>query len=206
MPNKKIIIGIFIVLILLLVFLFWPKKHEKVNIQNTSKIIAFGDSLVYGVGASKDKNFVYLLSKKIGVEIQNSGVSGNTTANGLARLDADVLSKKPDLVILLLGGNDALRQMPTEQTFGNLENIILQIKNSGSQVLLLGVRGGVAFLGKDYAPQFEKLAKKTNVVLVPDVLDGIFGKKNLMSDSIHPNEKGYEKIAEKVAGYIEVRQ
>lgn len=202
MLSKKIIYFIVVSFAVVLVVWLWPKNKSTIVLNPNLKIIAFGDSLVQGVGASEGKDFVSGLSKKSGVEIVNAGVSGNTTADGLVRLQKDVLEKKPDAVILLLGGNDALRQIPTKQTFTNLEQIINQIKSSGSKVLLLGVRGGVAFLGKDYAPEFEKLAKKTNVILVPDVLDGIFGHKELMSDSIHPNNSGYEKITNKVWPYL----
>jgi lysophospholipase L1-like esterase len=202
MNQKTIIIILVLGVSILTAIFFWPKKPEPLNLDPNLKIVFFGDSLVQGVGASEKKDLPSLLSQKTGVEFINAGISGNTTADGLARLEKDVLEKKPNLVLVLLGGNDALRQMPTEQTFSNLENIITQIKNSGAKVLLLGVRGGVAFVGKDYEPEFEKLAKKTNVVLVPDVLDGIFGHKDLMSDGIHPNDQGYEKIAEKILKYL----
>lgn len=190
---------------LILVFFFLPKSKQKIQVKPGQTIVAFGDSLVYGVGASPGKNWVALLSNKIGNSIVNLGVSGETTAGGLARLETDVLSKNPDVVFLLLGGNDALRQVSTEQTFANLEQIILKIKsvNPKTQILLLGIRGGVLFIGKDYSTEFEKLAKKTNVTLVPDVLDGLFGNSKYMSDTVHPNDAGYQKITEKLEKYIE---
>ncbi len=202
MTGKKIFYFILAIAAIVAVFLLWPKNKPEMVWDKNLKIVAFGDSLVQGVGSSQGNDFVSLLSKKIGLNIINAGISGNTTQNGLARLEKDVIEQKPDVVIVLLGGNDAIRQIPESQTFGNLEKIILQIKNSGAKVLLLGVRGGVAFMGKNYNSEFKKLAKKTNVVLVPDVLDGLFGNKDLMSDGIHPNDKGYEKIAEKVWQYL----
>lgn len=202
MTGKKIFYFILAIAAIVAVFLLWPKNKPEMVWDKNLKIIAFGDSLVQGVGSGQGNGFVSLLSKKIGLNIINAGISGNTTQDGLARLEKDVIEQKPDVVIVLLGGNDAIRQIPESQTFGNLEEIILQIKNSGAKVLLLGVRGGVAFMGKNYNSEFKKLAKKTNVVLVPDVLDGLFGNKDLMSDGIHPNDKGYEKIAEKVWQYL----
>lgn len=202
MPSKKFFYIILTLAIVVVVFLLWPNNKTNVVLDKNLKIIAFGDSLVQGVGASKGNDFVSRLSQKTGVNIVNAGVSGNTTIDGLLRLQKDVLDKKPDVVILLLGGNDALKQISVEQTFGNLENMINQIKQGGAKVLLLGVRGGVVFIGKNYDPEFESLAKKTNTVLVPDVLDGLFGNKEFMSDGIHPNDAGYEKIANKIWQYL----
>ena len=202
MSSKQILYIILAIVAVVVVFLLWPRDQKNIALDKNLKIIAFGDSLVQGVGASKGNDLVSRLSGKIGINIINAGVSGNTTADGLARLQKDVLDKKPDVVILLLGGNDALRQISVEQTFSNLENIVNQIKLSGAKVLLLGVRGGVAFIGKNYDPEFEKLAKKTQVVLVPDVLDGVFGNKQLMFDTVHPNDLGYEKIANKILKYL----
>ena len=108
-----------------------------------------------------------------------------------------MLDQKPDIVIILLGGNDYLRRVPDTQTFDNLLMIIRQVQSGGAVVLLLGVRGGL--LTDHWDTNFEMLAKATGSAYVPNVLDGIFGDPKLMSDQIHPNDRGYEKIADKVA-------
>ena len=183
-------------------------------------IIAFGDSLVFGVGSGSSPNgdsssggFVSILSKKLGVPIINIGVSGNTTSDGLARVDSifgtdpssgssfvqnesDQPYVNPKVVILLLGGNDFLRKIPKEQTFQNLANIIDKIQERGSIVLLLGIRGGV--LSDNYESSFADLAKKKGTAYVPNVMDGILFHQDLMFDGIHPNQKGYEIIAKKI--------
>ncbi len=158
-------------------------------------IVAFGDSLVAGVGAREGSDFVTLLSRKINEPIIQAGVSGNTTADGLARVD-EVLLKNPRMVILLLGGNDYLRRISKEETFANIKQLIMRIQERGAVVVLLGVRGGV--LADGYETSFEVLAEETGVIYVEDVLNGIFGNTTLMADGVHPNEKGYALIAEKV--------
>ena len=162
------------------------------------RIIALGDSLTVGIGASSPENgFVAILEKRLNVSIENKGVSGSTSLDGLQRLERDVLNDKPDIVILLLGGNDDLRKVPIQETFTNLGSIITKIQSQGAVVLLLGVRGGL--LGDHFGKNFEALATETGSVYVPNVLEGIVGVPSLMSDEIHPNDAGYLKIADKVA-------
>ena len=158
-------------------------------------IVAFGDSLIYGVGATQGHDVISLLSQKIGQPIINKGVSGNTTADGLARIDL-VLADNPKIVILLLGGNDYLRKVPLGTTFANLGTIIEKIHAHGSAVLLLGVRGGL--LRDTYGSHFEELAEKYQTGFVPNVLDDLIGTPELMADTIHPNDKGYIKMADKI--------
>lgn len=197
-PNKNIIIiGLFSVLFVFGIFYFVLNKDTYTNYpSNGTDIVAFGDSLIEGVGASsKDKNLVSELSRKIGKPIINLGVSGNTTADGLRRLDQ--LDKyKPKVVILLLGGNDYLRKVPKETTFNNLGKIIEDIHSRGAVVLLLGVRGGL--LKDNFEEDFEIISSKYNTAFVSNVLSGLILDKKYMADEIHPNDAGYVKISERV--------
>ncbi|QQR64769.1 arylesterase [Candidatus Kaiserbacteria bacterium] len=158
-------------------------------------IVAFGDSLVRGVGSPETEGFVLTLASKIGEPIINKGVPGDTTTDGLARIDT-VLESNPRIVLVLLGGNDRLRQIPTEQTLANLRMIISKIQESGAVVVLLGVRGNL--LTGRFDEELEKLAHEMGAVFVSNVLDGIFGNQQLMFDSVHPNKDGYALISEKV--------
>lgn len=158
-------------------------------------IVAFGDSLIEGVGSTEGNDFVSLLSKKVGKPIINLGRSGDTTADGITRLNQ--LDKyNPKVVILLLGGNDHLKKAPVEETRRNLATLIENIQGRGAVVLLLGVRGGL--LNDPFDTEFEKLRDVYNTAFVPDVLDGLFGNAKYMSDAIHPNDAGYKMIAERV--------
>ncbi len=160
-----------------------------------SDIIAFGDSLVVGFGATENHDFVTLLSQKIGQPIVNLGVNGNTTKDGVMRLK-EFDKYKPKVVLLLLGGNDALQRVPPAETFANLRTIILNLQKRGAIVLLLGVRGGI--VNTTFPNAFKKLAEDTRVAFVPDVLDGLFADKRYMSDEIHPNDAGNAMIANRI--------
>lgn len=194
--NKKIsylVAGA--LLILVLVLLFREEKEIRNGSSQGMDIVAFGDSLVVGVGASTNNDFISLLSRQVGKPIVNLGVSGNTTKDGLNRIE-ELDKYNPKVVILLLGGNDYLQKVPIEETFANLEKIIQNIHARGSAVLLLGVRGGL--LSDRFDSKFEELSRKYETAHVPNVLEGLLGKSEYMSDVIHPNDLGYRKISERV--------
>lgn len=194
MKNWFWIGGIVLAGIALFFLLKDSPSFEKVDVSKGS-IVAFGDSLVYGIGAQEGEGFVAQLSTKIEKPIINMGVPGNTTAEGLARLNT-VLALNPSLVLVLLGGNDYLRRVPAEQTFANIDAIITELTKREIGVVLLGVQGGV--LSDPFEKEFERLSKKHDIPYVPNVLDGIIMKKELMNDMVHPNTAGYTKIADKV--------
>jgi acyl-CoA thioesterase I len=158
-------------------------------------IIAFGDSLIEGYGAPRGGDFVSKLSSRIGVPILNYGKSGDTTTDGLARVKE--VEGRADIAILLLGGNDALKKTPVSQTKENLATLIERLQAGGkTHVILVGVLGG--FPSDPYAPMFKELAKEYDVTFVPNILSGLIANTTYMSDQVHPNEAGYEKIAERL--------
>ncbi len=196
--NKNIlIVGGVLVLVIFGIFYFIAGNDSYTNYPSEgTDIVAFGDSLIQGVGASSnDKSLFGVLSKKIGKPIVNLGVSGNTTIDGLSRLD-ELDRYKPKVVILLLGGNDYLRKVPKETTFKNLGKIIEDIHSRGAVVLLLGVRGGL--LKDNFEEDFEIISSKYNTAFVSNVLSGLILDRKYMADEIHPNDAGYEKIADRV--------
>ena len=160
------------------------------------RIIAFGDSLVQGVGASPGRDVVSVLSRRLVVPIVNAGRSGDTTGAALTRLDSSVLSRNPRIVIVLLGGNDMLRRVPRATTFANLDAIVSRIRARGAAVILVSVELGFG-TGSD-GRAYEELASRTSSALVRDILSGIFGRQALMSDGIHPNDRGYELMADRI--------
>jgi len=202
---KKTTLLIIFLLIFGLVFYFgyWRKVFQRATCpQKEGVIIAFGDSLVEGYGVEKNENFVFLLSQKTGNIILNKGKSGDTTESALARIKEDVLENNPRLVILLLGGNDFLKREKKEKVFTNLEKIIDQIKESGGEVILVGIKGNL-FGNREIDRQFRDLSKKKKVFYVENVLEGIIGNPKLMFDAIHPNAKGHQKMAEKIYPVLE---
>ena len=173
------------------------RKPEYRNLPPTANgsWVAFGDSLTAGYGASEGNDYPSILGKKLSRPILNKGVSGATTENSLGRVD-EILRLQPRVVLLCLGGNDGLQQMPVSQTFANLATIIDRLQENGSFVVLIGVRG--ASLSDRYAAPFKKLAKEKRVLFVPNILSGVLGSPSLMADYIHPNEEGYEAIAQRL--------
>lgn len=196
MSMSKLLIILCVLLLCILAYFLLRDNTRIINYPpKEGPIVAFGDSLVRGVGSPETEGFMLTLSSKIGESIINKGVPGNTTTDGLARIDT-VLESNPRIVLVLLGGNDRLRQIPTEQTLTNVRLIISKIQESGAVVVLLGVRGNL--LTGRFDEELEKLAHEMGTVFVPNVLDGIFGNQQLMFDSVHPNRDGYMLIAEKV--------
>lgn len=193
----------FICVIGIIFFGFWFFRDEKItNYPSSGKdIVAFGDSLIVGVGASEpSQGFVSKLSKEVGRPILNLGVSGNTTRDGLERI-SQLDKYNPKVVLLLLGGNDYLKKVPEEETFSNLEKIIQNIHSRGAVVVLLGVRGGL--LSDRFESRFEDLQEKYNTAYVPNVLDGLITNQRYMADAVHPNDWGHQVIADKVYPVLE---
>lgn len=194
--HKRIIIGCILVLLIGILFFVFRKEKPITNYpSNGTTIVALGDSLFAGIGATAGNDLPSLLEKLSGQEIINMGISGNTTAQGLARVE-EVIEKNPKVVLVLLGGNDFLRKVPIDETFKNIDDIVTRIQSTGAVVVLLGVRGGL--LSDPYEERFEEIAKNRGTLYVSDVLDGILTNRKYMSDAIHPNDAGYQKIADRV--------
>lgn len=200
MSKKKITIICLLVIIFIYLFFTLNTNTEIKNYPpKNNRIVAFGDSLVEGVGSSSGKDFISLVEKKVNTKIINLGKSGDTTTSALARM-GEVLSLDPGIVLILLGGNDVLRRTPQSETFQNLETIITKLQENDSVVILLGVRGGI--LTDSYKDDFKNLAQKHHTGYVSNVLNDIILDKELMYDGIHPNDKGYEIIANRVAPVV----
>jgi lysophospholipase L1-like esterase len=131
----------------------------------------------------------------IGQPVINAGVPGDTTTRALERLEEDVLSQSPRIVLITLGGNDLKNGVRKDVAFRNLKTIIEAIQAEGGLVIL----GGVKFiiLDKGYGEMYKKLTKETDIILVPNVLKGLIGKDKYMNDPIHPNGQGYTIMAER---------
>jgi len=159
------------------------------------KIICFGDSLTHGTGASRGKDYPSQLSKMISRPVINAGVPGDTTAGALKRLERDVLSYSPDIVLITLGGNDLKNGVASEAAFKNLKMIVNLIHNQGARVIIGGL--SIPFRDRGFGRGYQKLADETGATLIPNILEGIMGNRKLLSDPIHPNDAGYEIIAQR---------
>ena len=201
MSRKIILITSAAILALGLAWYLWPKEGSVKNVplRGTGPILFFGDSLVEGVGATSGHDLPTLLSQSLREPVLNYGVAGDTTRQGLARMSG-AIAEQPRLVLILLGGNDFLQKVPRDETFANLENIVKRFQLDGAAVVVIGVRSGIIGGGAD--DRYEALAKKTESLYVEDILQGVFANQSLMSDAIHPNDRGYEEIATRILEVI----
>jgi len=169
-------------------------------------IVALGDSLTAGLGVAPDEAWPALLEARLQQEglqyrVVNAGVSGDTSAGGVSRLDW-VLRNNPEIVIVALGANDGLRGQPTSTLRSNLLSIVGRLKQRKAKVLLAGMRlppnYGAPYT-RDFAAVFADVARQTGVPLVPFLLDGVAANASLnLADGIHPNAAGHRIIAERL--------
>jgi acyl-CoA thioesterase-1 len=173
-------------------------------------ILDFGDSLTAGYGLPADEAFpaqleAWLRERGIAAWVVNAGVSGDTTTDGLARLDW-TLADRPDLVILALGANDALRGIDPATVRNNLDKMIVKIQDRGAKVLLVGMLAPPNW-GEEYKRAFDRifpeLAQAHHLPLYPFFLDGVAMKPELnQPDGLHPNERGVRVLVDKIAPVV----
>ncbi|HEY7128124.1 MAG TPA: arylesterase [Nitrospira sp.] len=174
--------------------------------EDRPRIVAFGDSLTAGLGVAAEQAYPARLQRRLEEQgfryrVVNAGVSGDTTAGGLRRVDW-MLKSRPDFVILELGANDGLRGLNLEETKGNLERIIQRCQDASVTVILAGMKLPPNY-GRDYTKGFEAiypaLARAYRLTLIPFFLDGVAGSASLnQADGIHPTSEGYRIIADNV--------
>jgi lysophospholipase L1-like esterase len=163
-------------------------------------IVAFGDSLTHGTGASADTAYPAVLATLTGHTVINAGVPGDTTASALQRLPAVLAKHKPHLVLLCLGGNDMLRKQPASATENNLRLLVQTIRASGAEVVLIAVPEPKLFGG---APDFySRVAEEMRLPLEDDVFNAVLKDERLKADAIHANAAGYRVVAERLAEFL----
>lgn len=162
-------------------------------------LLAFGDSLSYGYGTKNPSRESYpaVLARLTGQRVINAGVNGETTAEGLQRIDTLLQQYQPGLTLLCLGGNDLLQRIPEERIRANLAAMIEKVQAAGSELLLIGVPD-LGILGLKSLPLYEELSDKYGVPMEGEALPAILNDRRLKSDPIHPNAEGYRLLAEKI--------
>ena len=177
------------------------------------QVLAFGDSLLAGYGLKPGESYpakleAALRARGINARIANAGVSGDTTAAALQRLEFTLSSqaRPPELVLISLGGNDMLRGLPPQQTRDNLDAMLTALDKRGSKVVLLGMLAPPN-LGADYRGEFDPiypaLAKKHGAALVPFFLQAVTGKPDLVQqDRMHPTARGIEEMVAATADVV----
>jgi len=195
--------SLFICLTLTLLF-------TNVHAQNPIKIMLYGDSLMAGYGLLQKNNLASELSREIKangsmISIINASISGNTSKNGLSRVDWS-LGDKPNIVILCLGANDMLRGLDPSLTKNNLDLIINKFINNNALVILAGMQSPES-MGPKYKSEFDEiypgLSKQYNLIFMPFLLEGIALEKDLLqADYQHPNAEGIKVMAKNLSPYI----
>ena len=181
-----------------------------VHAQSPIKIMLYGDSLMAGYGLSQNENLISTLSKKYKdsespLSFINASISGNTSKNGLSRVDWSI-GDNPNIVILCLGANDMLRGLDPALTKHNLDLIISKFVNNNSIVILAGMQSSES-MGPEYQSEFDgiyhELSNKYNLIFMPFLLKGVaLEKEMLQPDFKHPNAQGIKVIAKNLEPYI----
>jgi len=210
----KIFKVITITLIIVLVTVIIGCDDGSTNKDITAKditLVCLGDSLTAGYGATKpfkedkSKSYPAYLQKKANISVINAGVSGDTTAQALTRVDSDVLSENPEILIILLGANDFLQNIPIPTTQNNLQNIINKFNNKNIKIYLAkfytDAMAASMLVPSDTITQYNNMfttleESSSNIILIEDIWTGVW--RVHMSDPIHPNAKGYEIMADNI--------
>lgn len=166
-------------------------------------VLALGDSLTYGTGASAETSYPTVLAQLTGWNIVNAGISGDTSAGALARLPELLRQHTPALVLVSIGGNDFLRRLPPSETQANVRAICQQAVAAGSQVLLVAIPEFSVFAAASRSladhPLYAEVAKELKVPLHAGGWAAVLGDPDLRSDAVHANARGYEVFARGVA-------
>ncbi len=205
--RKLIVSAQFGFLVLLAAALAMPligcsKAPTQAAIPKGATVLAFGDSITHGTGASQGEDWPSLLAATTGWNISNAGVPGDTALAGRDRIGPLLAQHQPALVIVGLGGNDFLRRRPADQVKEDLRDILLQIKSTGIPVVMLAVPApnllAIAASNLSDAPLYKALASEEGVVLVEGVISSILSDNALKADAIHPNAEGYRRMADAI--------
>ena len=163
----------------------------------TDVIVAFGDSLTFGTGAAEPESYPVVLGSLLGRPVVRAGVPGEVTAQGLARLPAVIEEHQPRLVIVCLGGNDMLRQVKEAEIRSNLRTIIRTLKERGIGVVLIGVPRPALITAA--ATFYSEIAAEFGIPYEGKVVTSVLYAPDMKADPIHPNAKGYRRMAEAIA-------
>lgn len=179
------------------------RKPKLFAVPSGAPVLALGDSITWGTGATPETSYPAVLAKLTGWNVINAGAPGDTSAAALARLPALLQEHAPRLVVVSIGGNDFLRRLPTAQTRANIRTICQLAAAAGAQVLLVGVPEASAFAAATRSladhPMYEELGKELKVPVHGRGWAAVLGDANLRSDPIHANARGYAQFAQGLA-------
>ena len=162
-----------------------------------NNVVCFGDSLTEGYGSTDGKTYPYYLQQLVNVPVINKGIDGNTTKDGLDRLD-DILQFKNSLVIVEFGANDFFWQVPMQETRNNIEQIVKSLKQNNCTVVLVSTEDKHLLITNNLYDILKTVAKENNILFIDGILNEIWDDRSLFSDEVHPNSDGYKLVADKI--------
>lgn len=200
MKRKRLPISLLLVITAGLFLMACSSDAKSSRLAGDAVILAFGDSLTFGTGASPAESYPAILERLVGRRVVNSGVPGEVTADGLSRLPEVLEKEKPALMVLCHGGNDLLRRLDQRQTAKNLREMIRVAQKRGVSVVVIAVPS----LGLSLSPPsfYRETAAEMKIPIEEKVLATVLSDGSLKSDYIHPNASGYRKLAESIADLL----
>ena len=201
--KRRTVLGLFAVSALLSAC---GKSPRLPGIRPGETVLAFGDSVTFGTGASAGEDWPALLAKRTGWHIVNAGIPGDTAEAGKARIQGLLDEHRPALVIIEIGGNDFLRRRLPAAVKEDVRRMIQAARKAGAQVVLVAVPefsllGAVTRKPSD-SPIYRELGDEEKVPVVSDVFSDILGRPELCADQIHPNAQGYLQMASGIQAHL----
>ncbi len=181
---------------LIVLFLTSCSDEKLQPIAGDGIILAFGDSLTFGVGVKSEFSYPNQLAQLTGLRVINAGVSGEVTSDGLFRLERKLETLQPDLIVLLEGGNDILRNKPFDDIKANLSKMIVLAEKDNIPVILIGVPKKNLF--SKTASFYSELADQYQLIFDGEIIAELLKTPSMKSDSVHFNQRGYRKLAENI--------
>ena len=193
--NKRLITAALVFAVLAGFVVSCSKRNLNIkNVNSTGTgVVCFGDSITHGHGVESNLAYPAVLGQMLNTSVINAGMDGDTTTEGLKRIESDVLDRDPCLVVIEFGGNDFLQKIPLDETLTNVRHMIDMIQAHGAMVALFDI--SAPFLMAEYRKPFADLAKEKSAIFITSALSGILLDPAMKSDFVHPNALGYRAIA-----------
>lgn len=195
--RKKFLVSLLLTIMASPVLLACSSSAKLPRLTSDAVILAFGDSLTFGTGATPTESYPAILERLVGRRVVNAGIPGEVTSEGLSRLSEALDKGKPALLILCHGGNDLLRRLDRQQTANNLRAMLRLAKERGVAAVIIAVPSpGIAL---SPPPFYRETAAEMGLPIEEEALTKVLSDGSLRSDFIHPNAAGYRRLAESIA-------
>jgi len=198
--RKKLLISLLLTIMASAFLMACSSSTKLPRLASDAVILAFGDSLTFGTGASHTENYPAILAQMVSRRVVNSGVPGEVTGEGLSRLPEVLEREKPALLILCHGGNDQLRRLDRQRTANNLRAMIRLARERGVAVVIIAVPSPGLSLSPP--PFYREIAAEMGLPIEEKALTMVLSDGSLRSDYIHPNVTGYHRLAESIAALL----